>query len=307
MAFLLLIVLTYCISQTVFCVGVDSDVSKIELHMPQPTAEGSDALFSFSTNYYSAELVANGNGVYPVVLTVGFDSSVLGADAIELEAYDDSGASLVMSARKVGYAGSVVLSGDMSPSKPGEIWRYRARLVYHDGRRGSWSSMQEGYGAITGTAFMKFFERYAMKPWEFTDYPDFPKALRDKWSNSEILSKIKAHSLKSLGTVTESSRYHGGSVTYTSKASGFKGNIFFTFVNFGELDTIWSNGSFNMYGVSLSGNGKRCDGVIVVSGMYPATVDCSLLQIEDDAPVGNYKLQQQNREDVELVPASANF
>ena len=261
---------------------------------------------SFSQNLYLPGMEANSNGVYPVVLDIQVAPELLGVKEIEIEAFNDEGKTMVNAERVMSYDRRIILSPDLCPSEPGEIWFYRIRFVNHIGHVSKWSEFHKGYGAITGEAFIKHFEKYAMKPWEFIGTEKVGSDFRTKWEASEILEKVSAHSLKSLGDIVEHSKFHDGTVHYLSKASGFKGNIFFTYENFGELETIKSTGSFNMYGVGLSGNGKRCDGVIEVEGMYPATVDFSEIVIEEYNPTGNYILTQQGK-GVERVPAVGNM
>lgn len=261
-------------------------------------------IFDFSSNYYSNQLNANSAGLFPVVLSVGKipDDAI----SIEIEAYDYGKTQVTLEVKNFELATSIVLS-DASPAVPGEIWAYRARFVLSDGSRTEWSDFDYGYGAITNEAFIKFYERYAMKPWEFVSYGDFPSSLKDKWNRSAIKKKIDAHGLSSLGNITESSDFHDGLVNYHSKASGFSGNIYFHYENFGELDVIWATGNFSMYGVSLSGNGKRCDGNVTVFGIYPAEIDFSGIKVVDYKPSGTYLVRQQSYGGSGIkVAASAN-
>ena len=261
---------------------------------------------SFSQNLYLPGMEANENGVYPVVLDINVAPELLGIREIEIEAFDRDGNTMVSEERMFSYDRRVILPPELCPSVPGEVWFYRVRFINQIGHVSKWSGVHKGYGALTGEAFIKHFEKYAMKPWEFVGTEPVGSDFRTKWEVSEILEKVSAHSLKSLGDIVEHSRFHDGTVHYLSKASGFKGNIYFTYENFGELDTIRSTGSFNMYGVGLSGNGKRCDGVMEVSGMYPATVDFSEIVINGYNPTGDYILTQQGRE-TERIAATGNM
>lgn len=261
---------------------------------------------SFSQNLYIPGMQPNSNGVYPVVLDINVAPELLGVREIEIEAFDNDGNTMFSEERVFSYDRRVILPPELCPSVPGEIWFYRIRFINQIGHVSKWSGVYKGYGAITGEAFMKHFEKYAMKPWEFIGTEPEGSAFRTKWEASEILEKVSAHSLKSLGDIVEHSRFHDGTVHYLSKASGFKGNIYFTYDNFGELDTIKASGSFNMYGVGLSGNGKSCDGMITVEGMYPATIDFSEIRIVDYNPAENYILTQQGRE-TERIPAVGNM
>ena len=194
-----------------------------------------------------------------------------------------------------------------SPSVPGETWMYRLRGTDVFDRYSAWSDGVEGYGALTGNAFIKFFEAYALKPWEFVNKPDFPSNLKTKWNKSKIHSLIDIHGMGSLGEETESSDFHNGTIYYHSYVgSGLSGDVDFKYTNFGELESICSNGSYKMAGVNMNGNGGKCSGTIKVTGMYPATVDFSSLGVTGYAFSGNYKLTQDNGRGLEEVEATRN-
>lgn len=258
------------------------------------------SLITVTKNRWNNSLKENANGVYPVVLTVGNDSTFT---EYQVEAVSADGKS----------QGTISVKNDetitldtLSPAKPGEIWQYRIRGTDVFGRYSAWSGSIEGYGALTGHAFIKFFEAYAMKPWEFVNSPDFPQNLKTKWNKSTIHSLIDKHGLGSLGDETEFSDFHGGTIRYHSYADGVTGDVEFFYVNFGELECIYSNGSYKMDNVNMNGNNGKCSGTMTVSGMYPATVDFSSLGVTGYAFSGKYKVTQDNGRGMEEVQAVRN-
>lgn len=273
---------------------------------PAPSA----SLITVTQNKWSSDLTANSNGVYPVKLSLGSSNMY---QEYQIEAIDSSGVSRGTISGLTNNEPTRILS-DLSPDKPGDIWSYRIRGLDVFGRYSEWSStlgsdsdrFAEGYGALTGNAFIKFFEAYGLKPWEFVNKPDFPQNLKTKWNKSEIHRLIDVHGMGSLGELTESSDFHNGTIYYHSYANGFAGDVDFRYTNFGELESICSNGSYKMSGVNISGNNGTCSGTIKVTGMYPATVDFSSLKVASYAFSGNYKLTQENGKGLEEVGATRN-
>lgn len=259
------------------------------------------SLLSVSKNSYPASLKANINGVYPVTIKIGNDSTFT---EYQVEGVSSTGKS--MGTRTV-KNDETLADSSFSPSVPGETWMYRLRGTDVFDRYSAWSDGVEGYGALTGNAFIKFFEAYALKPWEFVNKPDFPSNLKTKWNKSEIHRLIDIHGTGSLGDETESSDFHNGTIHYVSKyGGGVTGDVYFTYENFGELESIYITGSYVMDGVNMSGNGGKCSGTITVYGMYPATVDFSSLGVTGYAFSGNYKVTQDNGRGLEEVEATRN-
>ena len=273
---------------------------------PAPSA----SLITVTQNKWSSDLTANSNGVYPVKLSLGSSNMY---QEYQIEAIDSSGVSRGTISGLVNNEPTRILS-TLSPDKPGDIWSYRIRGLDVFGRYSEWSStlssasdrFTEGYGALTGNAFIKFFEAYGLKPWEFVNKSDFPQNLKTKWNKSEIHRLIDIHGMGSLGELTETSDFHNGTSYYHSYANGFAGDVEFRYTNFGELESICSNGSYKMSGVNISGNNGTCSGSIKVTGMYPATVDFSSLKVASYAFSGNYKLTQENGKGLEEVGATRN-
>ena len=259
------------------------------------------SLLTVSKNSYSATLTANSNGVYPVIIKTGNDSTFT---EYQVEGVSSTGKS--MGTRSISNNGTLSESA-FSPSVPGETWMYRLRGTDVFDRYSAWSDGVEGYGALTGNAFIKFFEAYALKPWEFVNKSDFPSNLKTKWNKSEIHRLIDVHGTGSLGDVTEFSEFHDGTIHYVSKyGGGVTGDVYFTYENFDELESIYITGSYMMDGVNMSGNGGKCSGTITVYGMYPATVDFSSLGVTGYAFSGNYKVTQDNGRGLEEVEATKN-
>ena len=118
---------------------------------------------------------------------------------------------------------------------------------------------------------------------------------------------IDSHGMDALGSMTIPGNYHGGTLSYSSvKGDGFAGNVYFSFKNFGELEEIWSNGSYEMINVSTSGNGNVVNGKIKVEGMYPADVDFSHLSVSGYGFAGNYRVSFKNELGDVSVAATKN-
>ena len=120
-----------------------------------------------SQNLYLPGMEANSNGVYPVVLDINVSPELIGVKEIEIEAFDREGRTVVDEERLFTYDRRMILPPELCPSVPGEIWFYRIRFINQIGHVSKWSDFHKGYGALTGGAFIKHFEKYAMKPWEF--------------------------------------------------------------------------------------------------------------------------------------------
>ena len=248
----------------------------------------------------------NSNGVYPLYFSISGSEYIQDLELEIIKSSNPTGA--VPEIHEVSASSSATaFASEYYPSKVGEIWTYRVRGIDPFGRYTDWSGYLQGYGAITGNAFIKFFEAYGLKPWEFVGKSDFPANLKTKWNNSTIHKLIDVHGMGSLGEVTESSEYHNGTIYYHSYVgSGLSGDVDFRYTNFGELETICTNGSYKMSGVNVSGNNGVCSGTITVTGMYPATVDFSALRVANYGLSGNYRVTQDNGKGLEEVGATRN-
>lgn len=248
----------------------------------------------------------NSNGVYPLYFSISGSDYLKGLELEIIKSSSPTGANPEV--HEISASSSdTAFSSEYYPDKVGEIWTYRVRGIDPFERYTDWSGYIQGYGAITGNAFIKFFEAYALKPWEFVANPDFPANLKTKWNNSTIHKLIDVHGMGSLGEVTESSEFHNGTIYYHSYVgSGLSGDVDFRYTNFGELETICINGSYKMSGVNVNGNNGVCSGTITVTGMYPATVDFSALRVANYGLSGNYRVTQDNGTGLEEVGATKN-
>lgn len=282
-------------------------------------AAPSASVLTVSENRYvsSLENTESSNGVYPLMITINGESGA----TYQVEAYQLSSSGVMTTQGRhvvdASEQGSEIAVPDISPVNVGDVWYYRVRKGDQFGRYSDWSTentsesdrYKTGYGAITGEAFIKYFEAYAMKPWEFLNHSDFPQSLKSKWNKSEIYNKIKNESTS--GDVTEYSEFHNGSIHYTVKADilSASGIISFSYTNFGELETIYTrSGSYSM-SVGLSGSGSiSANTPFYIEGMYPATVriDPSHMSVSSKAFNGDYVVIQDNGKGEELVEATRN-
>ncbi len=296
--------------------GSYSEYAEISAIVTERAEAPSIAIADVSANFYSAELSANSNGVYPVRLLVNDETQDEAKYEIEAFSLNTYGESVSRGSKgNLSEGVSYILDfGTLSPETVGEKYYYRIRRSDRFGRYSEWSTEQsdikdrgvEGYGAVTGATLIKFFEAYAMKPWEFISHSDFPQNLKAKWSASAIYDKIRNEATSA--NITEYSEYHDGSIHYNVSANiaAMAGDISFSYHNFGELETIWTeSGSYTMR-VSLSGNGSVPSSEdFVVKGMYPAVISIKGMSITAKAFNGDYTVTQENGL-VEKVKATRN-
>ena len=253
-----------------------------------------------TTNYYDSSLVADANGIYPVFMEIPQQSDFIGYEVSiaingeDMYSFVDTAENLIgkINLTEKGYA----------PSKVFESYSYKIRGIDKFYSYSEWTVGLNGYGAITPEKFIKTFEAYALKPWEFINSEEFKTEHPDlvtKWGSSEIKSKIDAKGTGSLTTdnifssdivyIYENTNYHDGRIGYASRQKDFKGDIRFKYENAGEMEGIKANGDYNMTNVNSSGNNGSVSGVVTVEGMYPASVDFSSLSVQNYAFSGNYK------------------
>ena len=263
-------------------------------------------VFNVTRNYYSssfdtADTNLNHGGIYPVLLKID-DQDYQGYEVqanyngLEIGSFIDFASAFEN-------ADLNLSEKDLAPERVFEQYEYRVRGVDKYGSYTQWSDVQVGYGALTPDKFIKTFEAFSLKPWEFvnneeiaTYYPN----LISKWLASEIYNKIIQKGTGSLTDsnllggkekfIYENTDYHGGTIGYSSYASGLSGEISFVYKNAGETEGILSNGRYNMHSVNSSGNGNSVDGTVSVEGMYPATVYFNSLVVRDYAFSGNYNV-----------------
>ena len=261
--------------------------------LPAPVA-------SVTTNYYDSSLSADSNGIYPVFMEIPQQDNFIGYEvSISLngeDLYSFRGSSENMVGRtnltEKGYASSKVF----------ESYNYKIRGVDKFYSYSEWTAGLNGYGALTPEKFIKTFEAYALKPWEFINSEEFKNEHSDlvtKWGKSEIKTKIDAKGTGSLTTdnifssaivfIYENTNYHNGRIGYASRQKDLKGDIRFKYENAGEMEGITANGEYNMTNVNSDGNNGSVSGVVTVTGMYPASVDFSSLSVQNYAFSGKYK------------------
>ena len=276
----------------------------------------SASILTVSQNKFDSRLedLANASGVYPVIAKIGTDPNykVFQIGAYSLNISGDSAEQGVVTLNS---EDEIVLT-NLSPTSVGEKWYYKVRGADVYGRWSEWSTANsstsdkyaEGYGAITGEAFIKFFEAYAMKPWEFINHSDFPANLKTKWSTNEITRRI-VNAVAEECNIPQASEYHNGTMTYNVKVVIPNGVITFTYSNFGEIEEIWTeSGSYSM-SVGLSGNGSiSANKPFIIKGMYPATIriDPAYMTVKSKAFEGDYVVIQENGKGQELVKATRN-
>lgn len=258
---------------------------------------------SLLSNTYNPSLTAGENGVYPVWISIAGKENY---KTIHFEV--QSGETVTKYDLLLADLEKASFALPFSPENPFETVSVRYRGESYFGRFTKWSDFASYYGALAPEKFIKMFEAYSLKPWEFVAYDWFPADLKTKWNSSRMHTMIDAHDTSSVGSAEESaSGYPGGKINYNSKiGSGLSGDVTFTYSNFGEVEGIYSNGSYSMKGVSLQGNGSDVSGVLTVSGMYPATVDFSGLSVSGYAFVGSYRLTQENGSGTVSVVATRN-
>ena len=205
---------------------------------------------------------------------------------------------------------AVAFSSSYYPSKIGEAWMYRVRGVDPFGRYTDWTGYQQGYGALTGKAFIKMFEMYGLKPWEYINGTKLSATLKSKWSTSNNdISRIAIDGPKIPGDLNKTytvsaSGQSGGSMSLRAEmGNGLSGTVTFNYTNFGEVSYLSLSGTYNMPNVGLDGSngGQKCQGSVTVTGMYPATVDFTDFTIVNKAFSGQYILTQENGSGVDRV------
>ena len=258
---------------------------------------------------------ANSNGVYPLYYSVSGSEYIETLELEIIKSNTPSGA--VPEIHEISTSSSSAMASGYYPAEPGTVWVYRVRGVDPFGRYTDWTGYQQGYGALTGKAFIKLFEMYGLKPWEYINGTKLSASLKTKWSPSQNdIARIAidgpniGSDLGKTFTVTASGQTGGSMSLLAEMGSGLTGTVNFSYSNFGEVDYICLNGKYNMPNVGLSGsnNGQKCVGEITVTGLYPATVDFSDFTIVNKAFSGKYILTQENGAGEERIdpPTSAD-
>ena len=270
----------------------------------------------FLSNAYRDNLTANSDGVYPVVLAVNNAEafkklyiSINGAEAKEISMDKLKSANFAIE----------------SPQKPFETYDYTVYGESLFGRRTKVSKPVTAYGTVTPEKFIKLFEAFAMKPWEFVGKGVLGSELDERWKSEDNPNNMPGYlnwriSRKSTGSLTDgflapSPKYPlgmevkglvSGSVNYKSLAVGVQGKVDFKYDDFSEKPGISSNGSYTMSGVSDKGDGDTVTGIITVSGMYPASINFANLKVRGYGFAGTYKVTFKNELGDVSVTATQN-
>ena len=249
---------------------------------------------------------ADSNGLYPVAFTASSDVSGVTLE-LEVEKADGTVVNFTIDASSIS-SDLNAMPIDYCPDEVFEVFRYRARKYNEFGRYTSWTSWQDGYGAITDAAYVKLCEKYVLKPWEFINDPTFPAELANDWKNNEIYKKISSSSTESAGEASANGHV-SGILEYYANANikpivwESDADITLTYENFCEIEDsngaiLVGSGSWTMYGVGLDGKGdKPCTGTVTITGRYPGNLNFTELNIENKAFKGDYLVTQQWRKD----------
>ena len=200
-----------------------------------------------------------------------------------------------------------ILIGDVGTTPFGTRYYYAVQGVDTIGREGEWSSIDDGYSAITGNTLIRYMQPYCLKPWEYigkpvltSEYPYPDKNVNQKWTDSAIYGKIKQAGTGSLTSgMTETSYFHGGKIKYAASVKGIGAKISFTYTNFGEIEHMKNNGFFTME-VDAGGTGS-CTGNFQIDGMYPASIGLGNISVTNQAFTGTYTVRQSNGTEAEEV------
>lgn len=293
-----------------FCVvavrGEESSIPSMDMNKaePIPVDDISIENVSVNVNRFNKSLSANENGVYPVWLSLE-----------EPEAFERVEVVTVEDGETYEYAPSseIVLS-DISPSEPFEKERIKVRLIGVFGQVTEYTEEIDAYGALSSEKYIKLFEAFCLKPWEFRKSDMLPDDVKQKWisgSGSPVANAVANESTSANLSVP--SAYSSGEMTYNVSANiaAMQGDISFSYKNYSEFSDgrmVIVSGSYTM-GVGMSGSGSiKRNTDFNVSGMYPALIKISsaYMSVSNKAFSGNYYIQQDNGNDYELIRATVN-
>ena len=270
----------------------------IQADVPAPIS------FEVLANTWADSISPNSNGVYPVL--VKFNS---------VEGYAKFTVNCITLKKTVEYTAEEAAGGKMlsmgaenSPDEPFEIYVYQATGESPFGRK-IVSDAMNGYGALTGDAFIKYFQVFSLKPWEYAGKNLLGPELSEKWKQDQngtqaqlIAWKIAQGNKSSISDQMNSLTKGGaieaagltGTISYFAEMQGFGGHVEFTYSNFGEHEGMANTGKYEM-NVDASGTGS-VTGSLNITGMYPALIefDASKISVVNKAFSGQYKLTQDN-------------
>lgn len=269
-------------------------VTKSVIGVSVPAAPDS---FAASDNTVYSGMQSSSEGLYPVAILVSKDDKSVKYDIRIWESVQTGSPDATTANQKLDdVVISEVVNGMLyvevpSPASVGVMWTYQIRGIDVLGRKGEWSDLDTGYGAITGKTLIKYMQIYCLKPWEYLDTDYLTVEQKTKWSNSAIYGYIKQAGMGSLGTTSENGSV-SGSVKYSAVVQGVGGRVSFTYTKFSEVSYMNTTGSYTM-NVNMSGTGS-CDGALTVSGWYPSAIDFGPINVESQKFVGTYKVTQSN-------------
>ena len=250
-------------------------------------------------------MTANGNGVFPVELTLSVpDESYKPADYVITRTGVEGG----IAAQGDGAMEFITSDStyyDNDGTRVGQVYTYTAVARDALGRESGQSDPVDGYGAITGEAYIDAFEAHLLKPWESPDlHPDYVSG-----GKSSIWGYISQQGMGSLGSATVGGESlvgncgapagSSGTITYNAVAQGIGGNVSFSYTRYYseapthfDLDFYLSESAGYSMVVSLSGSGTVSGGPFRIGGMYPGVIDFGGLSVSNNAFTGRYSITQ---------------
>ena len=235
---------------------------------------------------------ANANGVFPVEISLSLPSS-------SYTAYDY----VITRGDGHSFTSTSSTAYDSEGMEVGKVYTYTAVARDAIGRSSASSDSSDGYGAITGDAFIQVFEDHLLKPWEVPSlHPDYVSG-----NKSSIWGYISQAGTGSLGSATvtgsalrglpdSDTAGQSGRISYNAVVAGLGGSVTFTYTKYYSEATSFdrdfymaSDSSYNM-NVSMTGSGSVSGGPIATGGMYPASVDFGGLSVQNNAFIGRYRV-----------------
>ncbi|HIV98635.1 MAG TPA: fibronectin type III domain-containing protein [Candidatus Ornithospirochaeta avicola] len=286
--------------------GEESSIPSMDMDKaePIPVDDISIENVSVNVNRFNKNLSANENGVYPVWLSLEEPEAFERVEVVTLEDGET---------HKYTPSAEIVLS-DISPSEPFETVKIKVRLIGVFGQVTEYTEEIDAYGALSSEKYIKLFEAFCLKPWEFRKSDMLPEDVKQKWtsgSGSSVANAVANESTSANFTVP--SAYNSGEMTYNVSANiaAMQGDISFSYKNYSEFSDgrmMIVSGSYTM-GVGMSGSGSiKRNTDFNVTGMYPALIKISsaYMSVSNKAFSGNYYIQQDNGNDYELIRATVN-
>jgi len=233
--------------------------------------------------------VANSNGVYPVYVSWTWKVNPNAVQTLIRKGSD--GSELVIE-----NAGANSYS-DNSGTVPFVTYTYKLKATDIFGREfGNYVSSNAGYGALSASIFIDIFESVSLKPWDTSRQKYLPDEYKSYWTSSKIATLVGygnssslSTQMKALDSAEDKDHYRDSKITYNASTEGVGGQIYFTYLNFGENANFYMTGNYEMH-VNSSGTGSCASSTngFEVYGMYPASISLSKISIEKKAFTGKY-------------------